>query len=103
MRFDVRLEGNSLHPPPQGFEVNSTLSSRGLLPDTSIHEGWCHLPVLTNGACFVPVVLQVITAKTATYTREDMCGGSATTNGFHDPGLLHSAVLTGLEAGKLFE
>ncbi|KAG5181266.1 hypothetical protein JKP88DRAFT_346667 [Tribonema minus] len=42
-------------------------------------------------------------AETSTYTREDMCDAPATTVGFHDPGLLHSAVMRGLEAGATYE
>ncbi|CAM9414414.1 unnamed protein product [Laminaria digitata] len=37
------------------------------------------------------------------YHRTDMCGAPATTKGFHDPGLLHSAVLTDLIPGKPYE
>jgi hypothetical protein len=35
-------------------------------------------------------------AETATYDRGDLCGGVANSTGFLDPGLFHSAVLTGL-------
>lgn len=38
-------------------------------------------------------------AKTATYAAEDMCGVPATTQGWRDPGQLHSAVMTGLRPG----
>eukprot|EP00611_Tribonema_gayanum_P015184 TRINITY_DN269_c0_g1_i1.p1 TRINITY_DN269_c0_g1~~TRINITY_DN269_c0_g1_i1.p1 ORF type:complete len:651 (+),score=172.68 TRINITY_DN269_c0_g1_i1:194-2146(+) len=42
-------------------------------------------------------------ADSSTYTREDMCDAPAATVGFHDPGLQHSAVMQGLEAGATYE
>ncbi|CAD7698428.1 unnamed protein product, partial [Ostreobium quekettii] len=41
-------------------------------------------------------------AKTTTYTRNDMCGGHAATVGWIDPGLFHTAVMTGLEPGRRY-
>ena len=36
-------------------------------------------------------------AETSTYGRGDLCGGVANSTGFLNPGLFHTAVLTGLE------
>ncbi|KAL4435011.1 hypothetical protein ABPG77_003836 [Micractinium sp. CCAP 211/92] len=44
----------------------------------------------------------VVPARTATYGAADMCGGPASGEGFLDPGLLHTALLTGLEPGQLY-
>ncbi|CAM9341268.1 unnamed protein product [Ectocarpus sp. 12 AP-2014] len=47
---------------------------------------------------------QEVTAESSiTYGREDMCGEPATSKGFHNPGLLHSAVLPGLIPGHPYE
>jgi len=35
-------------------------------------------------------------ASTTTYTRSDLCGAPATTIGFNDPGLIHTATMTNL-------
>lgn len=44
----------------------------------------------------------MVPARTATYTADDMCGGPATGEGFLDPGMLHTALLTGLEPGERY-
>lgn len=58
----------------------------------------------------------VADASTYTYTREQMCGGGISFNieeadkinsdaahiGWRDPGLLHTAVMTGLEFGQKY-
>ena len=36
-------------------------------------------------------------AETSTYGRQDLCGGVANSTGFLDPGLFHTAMLTGLQ------
>jgi len=41
-------------------------------------------------------------AKTTTYTRDDMCGGHAATVGWIEPGLFHAAVMTGLKPGRRY-
>lgn len=46
---------------------------------------------------------EVAAEASRTYGRDDMCGAPASTNGFHDPGLLHSAVLKGLTPGQPYE
>lgn len=46
---------------------------------------------------------QEVAAESSTYDRDDMCGPPANTKGFHDPGLLHSAVLSGLNPGQPYE
>lgn len=38
-----------------------------------------------------------IAATTTTYTRADMCGAPANTTGWRDPGLIHSALMQGLD------
>ena len=43
-----------------------------------------------------------VAANTSTYTREQMCGGLAATIGWRDPGLIHTAVMTGLQAGAQY-
>lgn len=43
-----------------------------------------------------------VPARTATYGASDMCGGPASGEGFLDPGMLHTALLTGLEPGQLY-
>ncbi|CAM9562615.1 unnamed protein product [Choristocarpus tenellus] len=43
------------------------------------------------------------TGETITYATEDLCGEPATGVGFHDPGLLHSAVMRGLLPGEFYE
>ena len=37
-----------------------------------------------------------------TYTREELCGPPATTIGWYEPGILHHAVMTGLEPGMRY-
>jgi hypothetical protein len=39
----------------------------------------------------------VAPGRTSTYAREDLCGGVANSTGFLDPGLFHTAILTGLQ------
>ncbi|CAM9187858.1 unnamed protein product [Ectocarpus fasciculatus] len=46
---------------------------------------------------------EVAAGSSITYGREDMCGEPATSKGFHNPGLLHSAVLPGLIPGHPYE
>eukprot|EP00903_Cladosiphon_okamuranus_P008291 g7978.t1 len=46
---------------------------------------------------------QEVAAETSTYGREDLCGPPASTNGFHDPGRLHTAVLSGLAPSRPYE
>lgn len=41
-------------------------------------------------------------ASSSTYHREQLCGAPANADGWRDPGLLHSAVLTGLRPGTHF-
>lgn len=41
-------------------------------------------------------------AVSVTYSKEDLCGGPAVAEGWLDPGLLHRAVMTGLEAGQQY-
>ena len=37
---------------------------------------------------------------TVTYTRDEMCGAPATTVGFRDPGIFHTAVFSGLSPNQ---
>jgi hypothetical protein len=38
-------------------------------------------------------------ALTTTYSRGDLCSPPATSIGYHDPGALHTGVMTGLKGG----
>lgn len=52
-------------------------------------------------ACII--ASQEVAAETSSYAREDMCGPPANSKGFHDPGLLHTAVLSELTPGHPYE
>ena len=41
-------------------------------------------------------------ASTLTYTKEDLCGPPANVQGWLDPGALHKAVMTDLDAGQRY-
>lgn len=43
------------------------------------------------------VYTHIVAANTTTYTRADMCGAPANTTGWRDPGLIHSALLQGVD------
>lgn len=43
-----------------------------------------------------------VPARSATYGASDMCGGPASGEGFLDPGMLHTALLTGLQPGERY-
>jgi len=43
-----------------------------------------------------------VPATTATYTAAELCGPPASDLGWHDPGQLHTATLTGLAPGELY-
>ncbi|EGD81796.1 hypothetical protein PTSG_13240 [Salpingoeca rosetta] len=44
--------------------------------------------------------VHTIDANTTTYTRDDLCGAPATTQGWRDPGYFHTAIIKGLKPGK---
>jgi hypothetical protein len=45
---------------------------------------------------------QSVSAATSTYRKEHMCGAPANAEGWRDPGLLHSAVLSNLRPGTSY-
>lgn len=44
--------------------------------------------------------VHTITPNTTTYTKDDLCGAPATTQGWHEPGYFHTAIIKGLTPGK---
>eukprot|EP00752_Nemacystus_decipiens_P007459 g6665.t1 len=90
----------------QPYEVQHVHLALTSEPD-SMRVSW-----VTGNASHAPAVRfreiaapswQEVAAETSTYGREDMCGPPAMTKGFHDPGRLHTAVLSGLAPGQPYE
>ena len=45
------------------------------------------------------IYTEIVNSKFDSYSRDDMCGSPANATGWSDPGLLHRALLTGLDPG----
>ena len=47
-------------------------------------------------------LVYLVPASSDTYSRDDMCGGTAAAEGFLDPGSLHTGIMTGLQPGQRY-
>ena len=96
-QYQPSLRFTLLHPPAP--IAPGTCSRRQLLVQFTTRDA--QQPVAKYGRKpGAPEYL--VPAATATYGRADMCGAPATTLGFLDPGLLHTAALSGLEPGQRY-